>query len=148
MPRLILMLIAALLAANRPVRAQYMNEKDSPCSNTVVTVDLANCLAHARDAADAKLNAVYKQLRGKLDAADGQRLVAAQRLWIQYRDANCAAERELYGGGTGGPPTFLACIEAMTRACTKELAVTYAVRMKLNRQHCFQKRSCGRYPRI
>jgi uncharacterized protein YecT (DUF1311 family) len=90
------MLIAVLLAANLPIRAQHMNEKDSPCANVVMTVDLANCLANARDAADAKLNAVYKQLRGKLDAADGQRLVAAQRLWIQYRDANRSAERDLY----------------------------------------------------
>ena len=130
MPRLLLMLTTAVLAANLPVSAQHMNEKDSPCADTVVTVELANCLAKARDAADAKLNAVYKQLRGKLDAADGQRLVAAQRLWIQYRDANCSAERDLYEGGTAASPAYLACLEAMTRARTKELAVTYAVKLK------------------
>jgi uncharacterized protein YecT (DUF1311 family) len=73
---------------------------------------------------------VYKQLRGRLDAADGQRLVAAQRLWIQYRDANCSAERDLYEGGTAASPVHLACLEAMTRARTKELAVTYAVKLK------------------
>jgi len=72
------------------------DEKDSPCANVVMTVDLANCLANARDAEDAKLNTVTSKLRGKLDAADGQRLVAAQRLWIQYRDANPSAERDLY----------------------------------------------------
>jgi len=76
------------------------------------------------------LNAAYKNLRGKLDAADGQRLVATQRLWIQYRDMNCAAERDLYEGGTAASPAYLACMEAMTRARTKELAVTYAVRLK------------------
>lgn len=107
-----------------------MNEKDSPCANVVVTVDLANCLAKARDTSDAQLNAAYKQLRGRLDAADGQRLVAAQRLWIQYRDANCAAERDLYDGGTAASPAYLACLEAMTRARTKELAVTYAAKLK------------------
>jgi uncharacterized protein YecT (DUF1311 family) len=118
------------LAANVPARAQHMNETDSPCAGVVVTVELANCLARARDAADAKLNVAYKQLRAKLDAADGQRLVATQRLWIQYRDANCAAERELYDGGTAASPAYLACLEAMTRARTKELAVTYAVKLK------------------
>jgi uncharacterized protein YecT (DUF1311 family) len=76
------------------------------------------------------LNAAYKALRGKLHAADGQRLVAAQRLWIQYRDANCAAERGLYQGGTAASPAFLACLEAMTRTRTKELTITYAVRLK------------------
>jgi uncharacterized protein YecT (DUF1311 family) len=130
MPRLLVTLIAAMLTAKIPVRAQHMNEKDSPCANVVVTVDLANCLARARDAADTQLNAVYKQVRGKLDGTDGQRLVAAQRLWIQYRDANCTAERDLYEGGTAAQPVYLACLEAMTRTRTKELAVTYAVRLK------------------
>jgi uncharacterized protein YecT (DUF1311 family) len=107
-----------------------MNEKESPCVSVLVTVDLANCLAKARDVADAQLNAAYKNLRGKLGAADEQRLVATQRLWVQYRDSNCAAERDLYEGGTAASPAYLACLEAMTRARTKELTVTYTVRLK------------------
>ena len=130
MPRLLVILIAAMLAAKLPARAQHMNQKDSPCADVVVTVDLANCLVKARNAADARLNATYEQLRGKFDIADAQRLVAAQRLWIQYRDANCVAERALYEGGTASPPAYLACLEAMARARTKELTVTYAVRLK------------------
>jgi uncharacterized protein YecT (DUF1311 family) len=129
MPRLMLILITAM-TANLPLGAQHMNERDSPCADVVVTADLANCLAKARDAADEKLNVAYKQLRGKLDVADGQRLVAAQRLWIQYRDANCVAERDLYESGTASTPAYLACLEAMTRARTKELTITYAVKLK------------------
>ena len=68
MPRLILSLLVAVLITNRPLPAQHMNEKDSPCADIVVTVDLVNCLAKARDAADRQLNAVYKNIRGKLDA--------------------------------------------------------------------------------
>ena len=130
MPKIVLMLIAAALAESIPVFAQHMNEKDSPCADVVVTVDLARCLVKARDAADVQLNAVYTDLRGKLAAADQQRLTATQRLWIQYRDANCTAERELYAGGTAAPPAYLACLEAMTRARTKELKITYTVRLK------------------
>jgi len=130
MPRLTLILIAAIMAANLPARAQHMNEKDSPCADVVVTADSVRCLAKAKDAADAQLNALYKTVRGKLDAAEVQQLVTAQRLWIQYRDANCAAERDLYGGGTATGPAYMACLEAMTRARTKELRVTYAVRLK------------------
>jgi hypothetical protein len=33
-------------------------------------------------------------------------------------------------GGTAAAPAYLACLEAMTRARTKELAVGYAVRLK------------------
>ena len=130
MLRLAVILTTALIAAKLPARAQHMNEKDSPCAAVVVTVDLANCLVKARDVADSQLNAAYNNLRGKLDAADGQRLVVTQRLWIQYRDTNCAAERDLYQGGTAASPAYLACLEAMTRARTKELAVTYAVKLK------------------
>jgi uncharacterized protein YecT (DUF1311 family) len=130
MLRLAVILTTALIAARLPARAQHMNEKDSPCAAVVVTVDLANCLVKARDVADGQLNAAYNNLRGKLDAADGQRLVVTQRLWIQYRDTNCAAERDLYQGGTAASPAYLACLEAMTRARTKELAVTYAVKLK------------------
>jgi len=43
------MLIAAILATNLSVRAQHMNEKDSPSANVVVTVDLTNCHTKARD---------------------------------------------------------------------------------------------------
>jgi uncharacterized protein YecT (DUF1311 family) len=130
MLRLIPSLIAAVLTANVPLLAQHMNEKDSPCADVVVTVNLANCLAKARDAADAQLNTVYKSVRARLDAAEVQQLISAQRLWIQYRDVNCVAERDLYGGGTATGPAYLACLEAMTRARTKELRVTYAVRLK------------------
>jgi uncharacterized protein YecT (DUF1311 family) len=130
MSRLTAMLLTAALAANVPARAQHMNEQDSPCADVVVTAELSSCLAKARDLADAQMNAAYNQVRSKLDAAEGHQLVATQRLWIQYRDANCAAERELYGGGTAAFPAYLACLEAMTRARRNELEVTYAVRLK------------------
>ena len=63
--RLILMLIAGLLAANWPARAQHMNEKDSPCASVIVTVELANCLSKARDVADSRLNGVYSKKNAK-----------------------------------------------------------------------------------
>jgi uncharacterized protein YecT (DUF1311 family) len=75
---------------------------------------LRKCLAQARDAADAQLNAAFKNPRAKLDDDGGRRLVATQRLWIRYRDANCRAERDLCGGGTASTPAYLAFLEAMT----------------------------------
>lgn len=110
--------------------AQHMNEPDSPCAKIGITVDLAACLEKARASSDGELNAVYGALRKRLDPEEAKQLVAAQRLWIQYRDANCEAERDLYGSGTGRGPAYLACLEAMTRQRTNELRVTYRVRMK------------------
>ena len=130
MPCLIAALMLTVFALTIPAGAQHTNEKDSPCADVVITADLANCLAKAGNAADGQLNAAYKHLRERLDAADDQRLVAAQRLWVQYRDANCKAERDLYQGGTAASPTYLACLEAMTRARTRELSIMYVVKLK------------------
>lgn len=113
-----------------PSRAQHMNEPDSPCANIGVTVDLTACLDKARASANGELNALYADVRKRLEDDERKQLVAAQRLWISYRDANCAAERDLYGTGTGRGPAYLACLEAMTRERTKELHVTYRVRLK------------------
>ena len=118
------------LVATAPCRAQHMNEPDSPCFGVVVTSDLVSCLSKAKDASDAKLNSVYQSIRKKLEGEDASRLVETQRIWIKYRDANCSAERALYEGGTAKYPASLACIEAMTRTRTKELQITYAVRLK------------------
>ncbi len=96
----------------------------------VVTAALVHCLAKARGVADAELNALDQNIRAKLDASEVQQFVTAERLWMQYRDANCVAERDLYGGGTASGPAYLGCLEAMTRKRAKELTVTYAVRLK------------------
>ena len=119
---------AALLAI--PAYGQHMNEQDSPCSNVVVTSELTKCLSDARDRADAKLNAVCKEIRGRLERADAENLTKTQRFWIQYRDSNCSAERDLYEGGTAKYPVYFACLESLTRVRTRELQVTYAVRLK------------------
>jgi uncharacterized protein YecT (DUF1311 family) len=130
MLRQLITLLLAVSAAQIPSHAQHTNEKDAPCAGVVVTADLSRCLSRARDSADAKLHAAYNQIHDKLETADAQRLTAAERSWIQYRDANCSAERELYAGGTASAPAHLACLEAMTRARTKELEIVYVVKMK------------------
>jgi uncharacterized protein YecT (DUF1311 family) len=127
--RLIVLLVLSSLAV-APSFAQHMNDKASPCPDAVTTLDMAKCFSNAKDAADSELNAVYQRIREKLETDDIKRLTVAQRFWIQYRDANCSAERALYDGGTAAGPVYLACLEAMTRARTTELRLTYAVRLK------------------
>jgi uncharacterized protein YecT (DUF1311 family) len=78
--------------------------------------------------ADADLNRVYTQSRKGLEGADLQRLIAAQRLWVQFRDANCDAAYGLYGGGSAGPMVRAACLEKDTRERVKELNIMYAER--------------------
>jgi uncharacterized protein YecT (DUF1311 family) len=119
-------LITAVVIAV-PAPAQHMNEKDSPCASIDGTADLVGCLSKAQTSADAKLNAFYKKVLETLHNRPGDvgRLRDAERLWLQYREANCAAERDLFGGGSGGPPAYLSCMEAMTGERTEELQTMY-----------------------
>jgi uncharacterized protein YecT (DUF1311 family) len=121
-------LTAVLLTV--PAYGQHMNEKASPCANVVATAELSNCFFGARLTADVKLESVYKKIRSRLGADDATSLTKTQRLWFRYRDANCSAERNLYEGGTAKAPVYYACLESMTRGRTRELQVTYAVRLK------------------
>jgi len=128
-PRFSFVLSFSLLAA-APSFSQHMNEPDSPCANEVSTSDSVECLSKAKASSDARLNSLYQELKKRLEGDDLKRLIATERLWVQYRDANCEAERELYAPGTGAGPAYLACLETMTRTRTKELRVTYTVRLK------------------
>ncbi|MBZ5546396.1 MAG: DUF1311 domain-containing protein [Acidobacteriia bacterium] len=131
MPQVRLVVLLSLWPlAIAPSSAQHMNEPDSPCTKVVVTSDLVDCLSKARVLSHAELNSLYQKIRNRLDPSDAERLTVAQRLWIQYRDANCSAERSLYEFGTASSPAYLACLESMIRARTKELRVTYTVRLK------------------
>jgi uncharacterized protein YecT (DUF1311 family) len=86
-----------------PVLGQQMNAKDSPCSEAVATSDSVQCFSKARDSSEMKLTAVYDDLVKKLERRDAESLANVQRLWVEYRDANCSAERDLYEGGSAAP---------------------------------------------
>jgi uncharacterized protein YecT (DUF1311 family) len=92
-----------------------MNAKDASCREVASTLPKVECLSKALESADMELNRVYTHVKQRLDTEDTQRLINAQRLWMQYRDANCAAASGLYGAGTGGSPARLACLEKDTR---------------------------------
>lgn len=51
------------------------------------TVEIVQCLEGLTEDWDRRLNAAYRALMH--DAPQGEELRAAQRLWIQFRDANC-----------------------------------------------------------
>ncbi len=84
-----------------------MNEPDSPCAGIGTTSDLVGCLWKAKDKSETKLNAVYEEVKEKLEPNEVQQLVKTQELWSTYREANCSAERALYGIGTANTPAYL-----------------------------------------
>jgi uncharacterized protein YecT (DUF1311 family) len=63
-----------------------------------VTYAMLDCIAEELDTQDARLNGAYQPLRSSLSAERKKALHAAQRLWIQYRDANRAFYNDPEGG--------------------------------------------------
>jgi uncharacterized protein YecT (DUF1311 family) len=125
--------ISVVVLGGSPSLAQHMNAPASACRNAVTTADMSRCFDQAFKAADRELNGVYAEVRAVLAEKDRQNLQDAQRAWLKYRDATCAAEYALYGGGTGGTPARLACLEAQTRQRTSDLRTTYGWKVEKTR---------------
>ena len=96
-----------------------MNSSEAPCRNVTITVEVANCFSKAAKDADRKLNETYAQVLSVLQTNDQQKLRASQRLWIQFRDANC----RFYGSQEGTIRQIQAaeCLRAMTQDRALEL---------------------------
>nr|WP_234881797.1 lysozyme inhibitor LprI family protein [Agrobacterium larrymoorei] len=106
--------------------------EDAPdCSNPQTQFDLNQCAGVDYDKADKELNAEYQKLRKLLadrdkDADENTKgaveaLVAAQRAWVAFRDANCKLSGFQARGGSMEPMIVASCLADMTREQTEEL---------------------------
>ena len=89
-----------------------------------VTVEMLNCVDEELITQDTRLNGAYKKLTKRVTAARKIQLVAAQRLWVQYRDANC----QFYHDPEGGTAATIAgseCVLSQTAMRAKELENLY-----------------------
>jgi uncharacterized protein YecT (DUF1311 family) len=120
-----LLLLAAFICYDSIARAQHMNSAGAPCRNVAVTLAMENCFDKAYKAADRGLNQTYSQISKVLQPDELEQLKVAQRLWIQFRDATCTAESNLYKGGTASAPAYSACLEELTRQRTADLKTIY-----------------------
>src|SRR3546814_3173930 len=89
------------------------------------SVEIVQCLAAKTRAHDARLNASFKAAMGHVDAPQRELLRQAQRLWIQYRDANC----RLYGASEGSLREIAAAerSEEHTSELQSLMRISYAV---------------------
>ena len=98
---------------------------DAPCRSAGSGYETAVCFDKAAKNDDLDLNRLNGELQKKLEEDDRQKLRIAQRLWLQFRDTTCAAERQLYTTGSAAPTVYSACLEAQTRQRIKDLHTTY-----------------------
>jgi len=108
---------AAMIGLASVAYAGDQDDPDKSCDGN--TFQMVECLKAKTAQWDKRMNVAYQQ--AQKDAGEKQRdqLRAAQRLWIQYRDANCL----YYGMGEGTIARLDAgeCMRSMTEARAKEL---------------------------
>ncbi|MER9658156.1 lysozyme inhibitor LprI family protein [Mesorhizobium sp. M0152] len=75
-------------------------------------------------AADAKLNATYRNLISSDDADDKKLLQTAQRAWITFRDAECAHSAAASAGGSIYSMEVSQCLARLTYNRIKQLAAS------------------------
>ncbi len=84
------------------------------------TADMVSCNTQQAKVQDERLNRAYKTALAAQDGARKQQLQDVQRLWIKYRDANCA----FAGSATGGTIDLVngsGCVLDMTQTRAQEL---------------------------
>ncbi len=110
-----LVVLAATLGS--PVLAQ-----DVDCATDGTQLALTVCATRAFEAADAGLNDAYRAaVAAAVDAPQEALLRDAQRAWIPFRDAACAAAADRYRGGSIAPMVAATCLERLTRERTRDL---------------------------
>jgi uncharacterized protein YecT (DUF1311 family) len=94
-----------------------------PCSagETPSIPEILSCVQANTEKLDQRLNGAYKTLQGRIDFSQRQPLLTAQRLWLQYRDANC----KFYGSQEGTSAVrqlqTAECMRSMTEDRAREL---------------------------
>ena len=107
----------AALALVSTAHAGDQEEAEQSCDGN--TYQMVECLKARTARWDKRLNAAYQKALEAAGNAQRDQLRAAQRLWVQYRDANCL----YYGMGEGTIARLDAgeCMRSLTEARAKEL---------------------------
>lgn len=114
----VLLLSAALVLAT-----STFTFADQNCADLTTQSDMNICAGKAYQISDAKLNKLYKQIqtRVKDDAGKTKLLVATQKAWISFRDAECKFSSSGVVGGSVYPFISSSCLDGMTQTRIKDL---------------------------
>jgi uncharacterized protein YecT (DUF1311 family) len=114
--KLILATFASLALAISAAHAADQGDPSANCNGS--TQDTLECLNAKVAQWDKRMTVAYQVLMKKAEASQRDQLQTAQRLWIQYRDANCM----YYALGDGPISRINAaeCLRHMTESRAKE----------------------------
>jgi uncharacterized protein YecT (DUF1311 family) len=107
------------LAPAMTMLAPAAQARDPASCDGVSTPEIVDCVNSKTAQWDKRMNAAYRKALKQDEPKRQEQLRAAQRLWIQFRDANC-----LYfdmGEGTIARIDAAQCMQNMTEARAREL---------------------------
>ena len=109
--------VASVLLVTSAAHAADQGDAAPSCDGS--TVEMVECLKARTAEWDTRMTMAYQKALKDAGPAQREQLRAAQRLWIQYRDANCL----YYGMGEGSIAGVDAgeCMRSMTEARAREL---------------------------
>ena len=112
-----LIVIVAMVMAAPASQAGDAGDPEQTCDGS--TQEMVDCLAVKTARWDKRMAIAYQQAMKDASPQQHDQLRAAQRLWIQHRDANCL----YYGMGEGTIARIDAgeCVRRMTEARAREL---------------------------
>jgi uncharacterized protein YecT (DUF1311 family) len=112
-----LMVVTSIGLLATATRAGDQGDPAQTCDGN--TFEMVECLKGKTAQWDKRITIAYQQAMKDAGPAQRDQLRAAQRLWIQYRDANCL----YYGMGEGTIARIDAgeCMRSMTEARAREL---------------------------
>ena len=88
------------------------------CSNIDSSTDKRECYQKRLNIADKKLLSTYQENLKTTSAESKQQLIKAQRLWVQFKEADCLYDASRIDDRTGFTSNQLACL--IKKSTTRE----------------------------
>ncbi len=104
--------------------------EDAPnCKDPQTQSDMTQCAALDFEKADKALNELWPKVKGQAEGFDKEAgkteyadaLLASQRAWIGFRDAECTWQAMEMHGGSGEPMLLYGCQARLTQHRIKQL---------------------------
>lgn len=117
-----LALMAATPALSAPATSPVSDVPPASCETQATTVEMVECADWHFAVADRWLNQEFKATVSALEPTPKEKLREAQKAWLKFRDAQCAAERDAAEGGTMASILEIDCRAALTQERARTLS--------------------------
>jgi uncharacterized protein YecT (DUF1311 family) len=124
-------LLFTIVWAQKTTPDKTLALEEDPCSTLQSQQQINMCSGKQYQNADARLNLLYLEIEKDLKRDPGKialdKLKAAERAWLRYRDLHCDAAKHQFEGGSMSPMMWNDCMRMVTEHRIQELKDAYPV---------------------